>query len=161
MIKIAADFNYYQFRNIDLLNSNKIFIDNIYAELKYELSPDVEKEKNFEERQSLITLIGQQKKTQEKNIFFQIVKSKDYKETDDIANLNSYHMDSVLIYDNIKDKIKMDNILTPLKIFWIRSDYDLLNKIITLILTGLSFFANSLMNDVKEIFNSYNIQLNK
>jgi hypothetical protein len=154
MIKIAADFNYYEYRNIDLLNSNKIFIDNIYAELKYELSPD--QEKTFGERQSLISLMGVPKKAQEKNIFFEIVKSKDYKETDDIANLNSYHMDSVLIYDNIKDKIKMDNIIRPLKIFWIRSDYDLLNKIVTVILTGISFFANSLINDVKRKLKDYN-----
>lgn len=156
MIKIAADFNYYEFRNLDLLNSNKIFIDNIYAELKYELSNDQEREKNDDsekERKSLLS-ITQQKK--EKNIFFEIVKSKDYKETDDIGNLNSYHMDSVLIYNNIKDKIKMDNILRPLKIFWIRSDYDLLSKIITVILTGFSVFANSLVNDVRNILVNYN-----
>ena len=148
MIKVAADFNYFELRNLDLLNSNKIFIDNIYAELKYELSTDNEKEKDYGERHSLISL----KQKKEKNIFFEIVKSKDFKETDDIGNLNSYHMDSVLIYNNIKDKIKMDNILRPLKIFWIRSDYDLLNKIITVILTGFSFFANYLVNDLKRIF---------
>jgi len=154
MIKIAADFNYYEFRNLDLLNSNKIFIDNIYAELKYELSQNFKENKNnLCERFSLISN-SQLKK--EKNIFFEILKSKDYQETDDIGNLNSYHMDSVLIYNNIKDKIKMDNILRPLKIFWIRSDYDLLNKIVTLILTGFSFLANYLVNDIKRIFKDYN-----
>lgn len=155
MIKIGADFNYYENRHTDLLNSNKMFIDNIYAELKYELLNEDDCGNNTNDmyssvnlRTSLLEIVPKN----EKNIFFKILKSKDYRETDDMGNLNNYHMDSVIIYNNISDKIKMDHILRPLRIFWIKSDYFLFNKIITLILGGLFMYLKYILKDIGKLF---------
>ena len=106
MVKIGADFNYYEAKHNDLLKCNKMFIDNIYAELKYELTSDFDNNnkdlnKSIGIRESLL----ESNRKKEKNIFFEILKSREFRETDDIGNLNAYHMDSVIIYNNISDKI--------------------------------------------------------
>ncbi len=154
MIKIGADFNHYENRHTDLLKSNKIFLDNIYAELKYELTSeyDINKKnlnKNTGKRESLITF---NKNKKLKNIFFEVLKSKEYRETDDIGNLNNFHMDSMIIYNNISQKIHMDHILRPLKIFWIKSDYNLLNQIITIITGGFFVYIRFVIKDFDVIF---------
>lgn len=156
MIKIGADFNYFEIRHNDLLKSNKMFIDNIYAELKYELLSDYDLKpdlnKNLGIRESFL---GTQKK-KEKNIFFEILKSKEYRETDDIGNLNAYHMESIIVYNNICDKIRMDHILRPFRIFWIKSDYHILNQIITLISGGVFMYVKYVIKDFDNIFKNIN-----
>jgi len=153
MIKLGADFNYYEAKHTDVLRSNKMFLDNIYAELKFELTSEYDIKKNLNKnlglRESLMDLNRNKK---EKNIFFQILKSKEYRETDDIGNLNAYHMDSMIIYNNITDKIKMDHTLRPLRIFWIKSDYNLLNQIVTLISGGFFMNIKYIIKDFDEIF---------
>jgi hypothetical protein len=156
MIKIGADFNYFEIRHNDLLKSNKMFLDNIYAELKYELLSDLNSKtdvnKSLGIRESLLGTI----KKKEKNIFFEILKSKEYRETDDIGNLNTYHMDSIIVYNNICDKIRMDHILRPFRIFWIKSDYQILNKIVTLISGGVFMYFKYVIRDFDKIFKSIN-----
>jgi len=156
MIKIGADFNYFEIRHNDLLKSNKMFLDNIYAELKYELLSDLNSKPDVNQslgiRESLLGTI----KKKEKNIFFEILKSKEYRETDDIGNLNTYHMDSIIVYNNICDKIRMDHILRPFRIFWIKSDYQILNKIGTLISGGVFMYFKYVIRDFDKIFKSIN-----
>jgi len=133
-----------------------MFLDNIYAELKYELLSDLNSKPDVNQslgiRESLLGTI----KKKEKNIFFEILKSKEYRETDDIGNLNTYHMDSIIVYNNICDKIRMDHILRPFRIFWIKSDYQILNKIGTLISGGVFMYFKYVIRDFDKIFKSIN-----
>jgi len=152
MIKIGADFNYYEIRHNDLLKSNKMFLDNIYAELKYELLTDFDLKPDTNKSCGIRESLLLNNKKKEKNIFFEILKSKEYRETDDIGNLNSYHMDSIIVYNNICDKIRMDHILRPFRIFWIKSDYQLLNQIITLISGGVYMYINYVIKNFESMF---------
>lgn len=154
MIKIGADFNYFEIKHNDLLKSNKMFLDNIYAELKYELLNDLDLKPDVNKNLGLRESLLDSGKKREKNIFFEILKSKEYRETDDIGNLNSYHMDAIIVYNNISDRIKMDHILRPLKIFWIKSDYHILNQIVTLISGGIFMYVNYVIKDFDYLFKS-------
>lgn len=152
MIKIGADFNYFETRHKDLLKSNKMFLDNIYAELKYELLSDFDLNPDLNKKLGMRESLLDTQKKKEKNIFFEILKSKEYRETDDIGNLNSYHMDSIIVYNNICDKIKMDHIIRPFRIFWIKCDYNILNQIVTLISGGVFMYIKYVIKDFEDIF---------
>jgi len=153
MIKISADFNFYEQRHNDLLKSNQLFINNIYMNLKNEnkeLTIKSNLNKSLGLRQSLI----EPKKDKEKNIFYEIVKLKEYIDPSKFKRLDFNHNDCMIIYNNICEKIKLDHIIRPFRIFWIKSEYKLLNQIITLIFGGLVMYIKYVIQDFEQIFKS-------
>lgn len=154
MIKISADFNFYEQRHNDLLKSNQLFINNIYMELKNghkDLTFKSNLNKSLGIRQSLLEP-KKDKKDKEKDIFYEIVKSKEFRGPNNLMILDIYHNDCMIIYNNICEKIKFDHIIRPFRIFWIKSEYKLLNQIITLIFGGLVMYIKYVIQDFEQIF---------
>ena len=133
MIKIGADYNYYEILNIDLLCSNKILMDKIYLDIKYTRLKEEYNKISFKKKNK------KNKKMQSigMDMNYETIFSNIIKENDDISNdlgdLKEYHCKIIQVFNNIIEKIRMDHLIRPLRIFWIKSDYFLLINILTVI----------------------------
>lgn len=152
MIKIGADYNYYEYANIDLLLTNKIILDSIYLRVK--------KERLKEEYSHKISVYKKQSKGDStENLSEQSENCLNYisifanmiREDDDISNdlgdLREYHSKLIYVHNNINEKIKMDHLIRPLRIFWIKADYFLMTKILTILSGGLFMFFSYIIGD--------------
>lgn len=152
MIKFGADFNYFEFKHVDLLQSNKINIDNICVEIKNELSKELKNKKELSKNLGLRESLLKPMKKQKKDMFYDIIKIKEQGRLDYLGNISQYSVDTINIYNDISEKIKIDHIIRPLRIFWIKVDFKLLNQIFTLILGGVLMYAKIVINDFKNLF---------
>lgn len=75
-------------------------------------------------------------------IFIKIILSDEYKIKPDISN---YLMKSSMVLDNIKEKMMIDSIVRPLKIFWIKADYGLVGRIVAFMGTGLAMISSNII----------------
>jgi hypothetical protein len=63
------------------------------------------------------------------------------------------------ILENIRDKITIDGIVNPLKIFWIKADYNIVGRIIALLVSGLAMLLSTMFKavDFQKYINSMNM----
>ena len=52
------------------------------------------------------------------------------------------------ILENIKEKIKVDGKVRPLKLFWVKADYDMVGRMCALVGTGIAFMLSSIIKSV-------------
>lgn len=149
MMKLGADYNYTEYTNIDLLFINKVIMDKIYLGIKQER---LREEYSRNTNQSVE--IGKKRSSfGEINynvIFSSILKNNEI--SNDLGDLREYHSKIVYVHDNICEKIRTDHTIRPLRIFWIKADYFLLTKILTVMSGGafmlLSFSLSHLLKGI-------------
>jgi hypothetical protein len=163
MIKIGADYNYYEKSNIDLLYSNKIIMDSVYLKIKKErLKEEYSNKSSFQIKDKYRDSI-KEKKRNENNLNYKTIFANLIRENDDISNdlgdLKEYHLKIIYVHNNITEKIKMDHLIRPLRIFWIKADYFILTKIASVISTGVFMFFSLFLGStiVKTIENNIKI----
>jgi len=153
MVKVGADYNYYENSNIDLLYSNKIIMDSIYLKvkrqrLKEEYSNKMSISKKNTKRDSI------QENESENILNYKTIFTNLIKDDDDISNdlgdLKEYHSKIIYVHNNIVEKIRMDHLIRPLRIFWIKADYFLLTKILTVISGGVFMFFSYILGNTIE-----------
>jgi len=152
MIKIGADYNYYENTNIDLLFTNKIILDSIYLKIKKErLREEYSHRLSSYKKDNLKDSKDRDNTTNENDLNYITIFSNLIKEDDDISNdlgdLREYHSKLIYVHNNIAEKIKMDHLIRPLRIFWIKADYFLLTKILTILSGGLFMFFSYIIGD--------------
>ena len=126
----GANFNFYEYYHNDLLINQQIFLE----ELKISLS--IYKNLDWYE------VILQKKELNSLNIsnncygadYYNALLSNEYKNTKMIDVLNN----TLNVILHIKRQIKYDHIIRPLKLFWIKADYNVIMKICTLFGTCFS-----------------------
>jgi hypothetical protein len=155
-MKFGADFNYTENENIDLLCFNKILMDKIYLGIKQERLCDEYSRSTNSNNQSMELSISKKIRSSfgtinYKSIFSTIIKDDNI--SNDLGDLREYHSKIIYVHNNIIEKIQSDHTIRPLRIFWIKSDYFLLTKILTLMSGGvfmaLSYFLNNFFNSFK------------
>jgi len=52
------------------------------------------------------------------------------------------------VLENIREKVMIDSIIRPLKIFWVKADYMLVGKIVAIIGTGVGLIASILFKGI-------------
>lgn len=152
MIKIGADYNYYENTNIDLLFTNKIIMDSIYLKIKKErLKEEYSHKLSFYKKEFKRGSVEADKNKDENELNYITIFSNLIRDDDDISNdlgdLREYHSKIIYVHNNIAEKIKMDHLIRPLRIFWIKADYFLLTKILTILSGGLFMFFSYLIGD--------------
>lgn len=65
-----------------------------------------------------------------------------------LGEINTYFFKSSSVLENIKEKMKVDSIVRPLKIFWIKADYNMVSRIIALLGTGLAMMLSTVLKSV-------------
>ncbi len=55
---------------------------------------------------------------------------------------NDYFLRLIRILENIKGKLKIDAIIRPLRIFWVKADYKIIGNILAFIGTGIGLVAS-------------------
>ena len=128
MIKIGADYNYYENTNIDLLFTNKITMDSIYLKIKKErLREEYSNKLSFYKKDHKRDSMEGDKIKDENELNYITIFSNLIRDDDDISNdlgdLREYHSKIIHVHNNIAEKIKMDHLIRPLRIFWIKADY--------------------------------------
>jgi hypothetical protein len=130
MLLQGAEFNFYEYYHNDHLINQQIFLE----ELKTSLCSY--KNMNWED------VIQQKKQLNSLNIsnnsygtdYFNALLSNEYKNTKIFDIINN----SIKVIVEIKRKIKFDHKIRPLRLFWIKADYNLIMKICTLFGTCFS-----------------------
>ena len=126
MIKIVADYNYYENTNIDLLFTNKITMVSIYLKKK-RLREEYPNKLSFYKKDHKRDSIEGDIIKDENELDYVTISSNLIRDDDDISNdlgdLREYHSKIIHIHNNIAEKIKMDHLIKPLRIFWIKADY--------------------------------------
>ena len=152
MIKIGADYNYYENTNIDLLFTNKITMDSIYLKIKKErLREEYSNKLSFYKKDHKRDSMEGDKIKDENELNYITIFSNLIRDDDDISNdlgdLREYHSKIIHVHNNIAEKIKMDHLIRPLRIFWIKADYFLLTKILTISSGGLFMIFSYIIGD--------------
>jgi hypothetical protein len=168
MFLLGAQFNFYEFLHHDLIMTHKLFIDELMCshKLTKALKRSASVSNNPEE------VYQYSKKAYTKNSFSHnslIANPKEEEKFEFFAgnNLSSdllfkiastdesfiKHGDNGLfkssrIMENLKDKIKIDAIVRPLKIFWIKSDYGMVSRLVALMGTGIVMILSNMMKNI-------------
>jgi len=152
MIKIGADYNYFENKNIDLLYTNKIIMDSIYLKIKRDrLREEYSHKLSVNKKDNRRESVEANKGKDESELNYITIFSNLIRDNDDISNdlgdLREYHSKIIYVHNNIAEKIKMDHLIRPLRIFWIKADYFLLTKVLTILSGGLFMFFSYIIGD--------------
>lgn len=169
MFLLGADFNFYEHIHSDWMLTHKLFIDEIINNSKLIKSIKKNKGKNPDNTRtsteglrnrdtvySRTTTITE--KTQNDNfqfflsnngnseVFVKIILSDEIlAKSGDPVN---YFVKTSRVLENLKEKIKVDSFVRPLKIFWVKSDYAMIGRIVALIGTGVAMISGNIMKGI-------------
>ena len=173
MIWIGADFNWFEHTHRDWMLTHKIFIDEILNHPKilknYKASS---KSKNLDiddsSSSSLIrlskiknvrsTICSNQDKTKiniphvknymiannfNSELFIKVIMADEsiFK----LGDCSSCLIKCSKVLENIKEKIMIDSVVRPLKIFWVKADYGKVGRIIAFLGTGLAMLLSNIL----------------
>jgi hypothetical protein len=171
MFLLGAEFNFYEFIHGDWMLTHKLFIDELINNTKLLKSikknkgknPDSSSEKTRNRETVVSSNTSYSTNTRVANsstdkfpyiisnninseIFVKILLSDEtLSKSGDPIN---YFIKSSRILENIKEKIKVDSFVRPLKIFWIKSDFAMIGKIIALVGTGVAMICSNIIKGV-------------
>jgi hypothetical protein len=191
----GAELNYFEYHHMDLLNTHKLFIDNLnnYPKLlktssnslsssftNYKLSlagdmADVRERKESENtnRQSHMNNsrhlkqanTGTNNKLLEESMLIYNNRNSDIfiksifcdENMLRLIEKNEYFLRLSRIMENILGKLRIDSIVRPLRIFWVKADYKMVGNLLAIVGTGFGLvmsmffkgfdFANILSNE--------------
>jgi hypothetical protein len=171
MFLLGAQFNFYEFVHHDLIMTHKLFMDELMCSHKLSKalkrsasisSPDeiyqFAKKANGKNFTNNISLIANPREeffagnNLSSDLFFKIAS----KDESFIKHGENGLMKTCRILENLKDKIKIDGIVRPLKIFWIKADYGMVSRLVALMGTGIVMLLSNMIRsmDLSKVFKS-------
>lgn len=163
MFLIGADFNDFEFVHSDIILTHKLFLDELGTHPKLikrasmgsnTLLPKIEdceeSDNLIKESRSMSTIAkkGPSDRSMIPNNRNSALFLKVLMHEESISNLEISLRKTSRILENIKEKIKMDGEVRPLRLFWVKADYKLVGSICALAGTGIAFMLSSLIKSV-------------
>lgn len=164
MIWLGADFNWYEYIHRDLILSHKLFLDELINNPKMQKLTKRNTKKSllnkmqlYEDTECLMRKATDSTLNAEKSPFNNIMIAnnkncelfiRSFLSDDQVikqADPSSSLIKTCRVLEDIKEKILVDSMVRPLKIFWIKSDYVLMGKIVAGLGTAIAMMLSNII----------------